>query len=182
MNAIHAADELASIKNLAFFSHFCPGFALHARDVEGKYEPPLSLSLHTHTRTRTRTYTHARTLSRFRAAKERKQKTGLELAVQSLAKKTGLGLQHVSLSVQVCLPAKGKWKKRKLALFFNVSPFLSRYLQARGRWQRNWPWSSACPSCTYCASLDPRTGLPANRCDPRSHVVSGRSAMCPPRT
>ena len=94
---------------------------------------------------------------------------------------TGPGVQRVSLSVQVS-PGKGEMAE-KLALVFRMSPFLSRYLPTRDwRWQRNWPWSSACPSCTYCASLDPRTGLPANRCDPRSHVVSGRSAMCPPRT
>ena len=84
---------------------------------------------------------------------------------------TGPGVQRVSLSVQVSpgkgevaeklalvfrlstflsryLPARGRWQRLKLALVFSVSPFLSRYLPARERWQRNWPWCSDClPFC-----------------------------------
>ena len=134
MNTVNAADELASIIKFALFFHFCPGFGLHARDVRA----------HTHKR--------ARALSRFRAAKERKQKTGLDTRRAGSGKKnwpwssaclsfcTGKGegeetetvpvLRRVSLSVQVS-PGKGEVAE-KLALVFSVSPFLSRYLRQGG--------------------------------------------------
>ena len=149
MNTVNAADELASIIKFALFFTFVQVLVCMRE-----------MCAHIHI--------SARALSRFRAAKERKQKTGLDTRRAGSGKKnwpwssaclsfcTGKGegeetetvpvLRRVSLSVQVS-PGKGEVAE-KLALVFSVSPFLSRYLPARGRWQRNWPLCSDClPFC-----------------------------------